>query len=185
MRTFIAVEISGEPREALLRYSQRLQTHDAKVRWVRPEQMHMTLKFLGEISEDQAAPISDALARIAEGAAPFEAEVRGLGGFPSLARPRVLWAGIEEGKQELVRLADQVEHEMRKLRFPKEKRGFTPHLTLGRVKSPKGLDPVCAKMQKDVGHCFGRFTVQEVVFFQSVLSPSGATYTVLGRHRLG
>jgi 2'-5' RNA ligase len=147
--------------------------------------MHLTLKFLGEIQESVVGTVRDALTGLATGNTPFQAELKGLGGFPNLRRPNVLWAGVTAGAAELVALAEQVEREMESLGFKREGRPFRPHLTLGRVKLDKDLGAVCAQMEKDAGQSFGVFFVTEMVLFQSVLSPSGANYTALGRFKLG
>jgi 2'-5' RNA ligase len=185
MRTFIAVEITGETATAMTEYLEHLRRHPAKVRWSRPDQMHLTLKFLGEIQESVAGTVSEALKALAAGSSPFQAELKGLGGFPNLKRPNVLWAGVTDGAAELVALAEQVEREMESLGFKREGRPFRPHLTLGRVKLNKDLGAVCAQMEKDAGRSFGVFPVGEMVLFKSVLSPSGADYTALGRFKLG
>ena len=184
MRTFIAVEITGSALEAVLRYEEQLRQFPAKVRWARPEQMHLTLKFLGEIEEAQAEAVAEALKDLTGENQAFEAELKGLGGFPNLRRPNILCAGVEAGRAELTRLADQVERALEGLGFKREKRPYSPHLTLGRVKSIKGLDPVCKKLEADGDRSFGAFSVGEIVFFKSVLSPSGAEYTALGRFEL-
>jgi len=184
MRTFIAVEVTGPALEAILRYQEQLRQFPAKVRWARPEQMHLTLKFLGEIEEPQAETVAEALKNLAGQNQAFEAELKGLGGFPDLRRPNVLWAGVQSGSEGLTRLADRVERAVKDLGFKKEKRPYRPHLTLGRVKSKEGLEPICKKMETDRDRSFGTFAVREIVLFKSVLSPSGAEYNALGRFEL-
>jgi 2'-5' RNA ligase len=182
MRTFVAVEIPDDLRSEVIAYQRRLQSFEARVRWVKPEQMHITLKFLGEIDQTQSDLLDELFQAVAEENAPFELELQGLGAFPNLRRPSILWAGITTGADALAGLAGQLEAAASELGFKKEKRGFNPHLTLGRVKSPKGLPPVVERIQKDESKLFGSFPVSEFVFIQSELKPTGAEYTRLNTY---
>ncbi|MDA0838373.1 MAG: RNA 2',3'-cyclic phosphodiesterase [Planctomycetota bacterium] len=184
MRTFVAVELPADLRTEVIAYQRRLQSFDAKVRWVKPAQMHITLKFLGEIDETQADLLHELFQVVEKETAPFEVEIQGLGAFPNLRRPSILWVGVTTGIDALAGLAGQVEATAAELGFKKEKRGFNPHLTLGRVKSPKGLPPVMERIQKDESLSFGSFQVSEFVFMQSELKPSGAEYRRLNTYNL-
>ncbi len=184
MRTFVAVEIPDDLRTEVIAYQKRLQSFDAKVRCTKPGQMHITLKFLGEIDQTQADLLDELFQSVAKATAPFEMALQGLGAFPNLRRPSILWAGVADGANSLTELARSVEAAAKELGFKKEKRGFNPHLTLGRVKSPKGLPPVVERIQKDESKSFGSFRVSEFVFMQSELNPSGAVYTRLNTYNL-
>jgi len=179
MRLFVALELSDAVRDAIRDLNGRLQRARADVRWVRPEGMHLTLKFIGEVSEEKLAPIKQALSA-PRSAKPVEMNFRGLGYFPNERRPRVLWAGIE-ASENLAEMAAQVEAALEPLGVERENRPFVPHLTLGRFKGSKRLD----LLQKEIAALpsteFGRIVTSEFFLFQSKLSPKGAEYTKLER----
>ena len=184
MRTFVAVEIPDALRTEMIAYQKRLQSFDARVRWVKPHQMHITLKFLGEIDQTQADLLDELFQSVAHEAEPFEVDVQGLGAFPNLRRPSILWSGITAGADALIGLAHSVDAAAGELGFKKEKRDFNPHLTLGRVKSLKGLPPLLERIKKDESKSFGSFRASEFVFMQSELKPTGAVYTRLNTYKL-
>lgn len=185
IRTFIAVDIAPEIVTRLLAVQQHLRQAEAAVSWVRPEGMHLTLKFLGNVDEARMPAIADALAAIARQHRPFSLRVAGTGAFPTLARPRVVWAGVAAGGDELRALAESIETALAALGFPRETRPFRPHLTLGRVKVPPAdrrlADGVAAHRDED----FGEMPVTALTLYRSDLSPQGARYTVLCEARLG
>jgi 2'-5' RNA ligase len=184
VRTFIALELSSEIKNELTRLVQKLAPLTRNVRWVRFEGMHLTLKFLGEISEAQAGGVTAVLEACCRGKSPISLSVMGTGWFPAGSRsPRVLWVGLEAGP-ELASLQSGIESALAREGFPPEGRDFRPHLTLGRVKSPQGLLPVLNEIEKAKSLEFGRMTVSQVTFFQSRLKPEGAEYSVLGRFPL-
>ena len=179
MRLFVALELSDAVRMTVRELLDRLQRARADVRWVRPEGMHLTLKFIGEVPEEKVAPIKRALAQAAS-AKPVAMAFRGLGYFPNERRPRVLWIGIE-ASENLAELAAQLEAALEPLGIARENRPFVPHLTLGRFKSAKRL----AQLQEEVAALpsteFGRIEAGEFFLFQSKLSPKGAEYSKLER----
>ncbi len=149
------------------------------LRWVAQENLHLTLKFLGSVDENSVTPMMHALENALGPIPCFLLGGKGIGVFPNIKRARVLWTGLEG--QGLLRLADAVETALEPLGFPREKRNFTPHLTLGRWRDP-GFQPEKLKEQLSIwrNHDFGRSRVNNVVLFQSVLMPQGAAYTSLG-----
>lgn len=151
------------------------------VKWVPAHQFHFTLKFLGEVEEAAAGRALEAVQRAAAGVGPFRAGLCGLGCFPNLAQPSVLWAGVTEGAEPLGRLAARVEQEMARAGFAPERRPFKPHLTLGRVREgafvPKAVLEGLAKAERQE---FGRFGVERLVLMKSELTPRGPIYTVYG-----
>ena len=184
MRAFSALELSPEIKDELARLTQRLAPLTRNVRWVRAEGMHLTLKFLGEISEAQAGRVAAALEAGCRGRSAIGLSVKGAGWFPAGSQsPRVLWVGLEAGS-ELALLQSGIESALAKEGFPPEDRAFHPHLTLGRVKSPQGLRPVLEELEKAKNFEFGRMTAAQVIFYQSRLRPEGAEYSVLGRFPL-
>lgn len=186
MRTFIAVDLDAGLKatvEALVDELGRVPD-SRSVRWVGAAGMHLTLKFLGEVAEEQAARISSVLETIVPRHRAFDLVLEGTGAFPPGRRsPRVLWVGIVPVPPLLV-LQEDIEGEMEKLGFSKEARRFHPHLTLGRVKFPTRLDLLIQAMEKHRGRKFGEMQVEKVTFFQSILRPSGAEYTSLKEFRL-
>jgi 2'-5' RNA ligase len=185
MRTFIAIDLDESLKRALETLAGELKPLARSVRWVGAAGMHLTLKFLGEISEADEARISSVLEETAPRHRVFSLALEGTGTFPPGRRePRVLWVGVVRVPP-LLALQEDVEKEMAKLGFEREKRPFQPHLTLGRVKSPSRLDPLVQELRKHQDQRFGEMSVQRFMFFQSTLQPSGAEYTVLKEFRLG
>lgn len=182
MRAFIGVEITDEVRAALSRAQQQLGRCPAKVKWVAPENIHVMLKFLGDIDEETAARVRAAMAE-ASGDGGFRFAVAGLGCFPPRGKPRVVWAGVSEGADAATRLQAKLERALRPLGFEKERR-FVPHLTIGRVKSPKGAEELLPMIEELGGETFGSCDAAEMVMFESTLTPRGAIYHELIRQKL-
>jgi 2'-5' RNA ligase len=183
MRLFIAVELAEAIRERLSAAQERLRRSGASVKWVKPELMHLTLKFLGEVEEPAIAGIEGAIAAAAEGVGPFDLTVAGLGAFPERGAPRVLWAGMRDNGS-LALLNRKLEEGLAVLGFPPEGRPFSPHLTIGRVNEPRGAGALRGVLDRQQAADFGSCRVEEIVLMLSVLSPAGPTYTALRRHRL-
>lgn len=163
---------------------ERLRSVAGGVAWVASGNLHLTLKFLGEVAEDRIGPVVDAVTSAASDALAFEAHVRGLGAFPSLMRPRVIWAGVTEGAAATVDLAGRVDEALAALGFAPYARPFSPHVTLGRVRQP-GRNPALADaLQGAAEREFGRLRVAGASLMRSELSPGGARYTELATVRL-
>jgi 2'-5' RNA ligase len=179
VRTFIAVEIAEEVRKRIAEFQEKLRQEPGRVSWSKPENIHLTLKFLGDVEETEIPKIVEAVERAVEGIAPFEVAVESSGGFPSLRRPRVLWIGCNDEDGRLKELAERVEQELAGLGYPRERRRFSPHLTIGRPKSPF-IEKISQRMEQTefVG---GTMPVREVVVMKSQLHPKGAIYTPLAR----
>ncbi len=185
-RLFLAINLPREIKDKLAHLQQELAHTRAQVRWVRPEGIHLTLKFFGEVPEEMI----DTLARLAQETVVQKAcgslrfRVKGLGTFPSLRRPRVIWVGLEGDLSKLLSLQQALEEAFAKLGFVPEDRPFVPHLTLGRVKSGKGLDQLVSIIKRYQAEPFAlpeEFEVSEIILYQSILKPSGAVYTPLRR----
>jgi len=185
VRAFIAIEFDDAIRRLLVQVQERLREAGCKVRWARAEQMHVTLKFLGEIDPATVEAVAEAMAHAAEAAAPFEVDVAGLGAFPPRGAPRVVWAGVEDPGGHIQRLQARLERRLERLGFERERRAFHPHLTLGRVKDRHGADRLRERIEGQPARRFGRQRIEELVLFQSELKPAGAVYTPLRRQRLG
>ncbi|OFV84982.1 MAG: 2'-5' RNA ligase [Acidobacteria bacterium RIFCSPHIGHO2_01_FULL_67_28] len=177
MRLFVALELTEGVRAALRELVARLEPAGADLRWVRPQGMHLTLKFIGETPEAKLPLLREALARV-RSPKPVEMEFHGLGYFPNERRPRVFWVGIE-ASDNLPALAAEVEAALEPLGIPRESRPFAPHLTLGRFKSANRLEGLQQEIARLPATQFGRVETSEFVLFQSRLSPHWAEYTRL------
>lgn len=146
------------------------------VSWVRPESIHLTLKFLGEIDDAKVRAVAAELKKAPSGIGPFKVELEGVGCFPNGRAPRVVWAGIRQNA-ELARLQKSVEERLSSIGFEPEDRPFTPHLTLCRIKSAADGRTLGKLISEAVPEAKAAFTVSSFAFIKSVLKPSGAEYT--------
>jgi 2'-5' RNA ligase len=177
MRLFVALDIPESVRAALAALLPRLRAACPNARWVRIEGLHVTLKFIGEVSPEKVGPITAAVAALPSRPA-IPMIFRGLGFFPNARRPRVLWAGIEADSK-LAALAAVVESALNPLGIAREERAFSPHLTLARFDTPRGLETLHAAIEKSPLLDLGNTTAREFHLYQSVLKPGGAEYTRL------
>ncbi|MBP8986078.1 MAG: RNA 2',3'-cyclic phosphodiesterase [Syntrophobacterales bacterium] len=179
VRSFLAIDLPEEVKAGLGRISDSLKRRVGGVRWTRPEGIHLTLKFFGDISGEEIARISMVAGSAAGVTAPFQLTVEGLGVFPGLKRPRVLWVGVGGRLDILARLQGGIESALEAQGFKKEGRGFKPHLTLGRFRSPgevSGIERVFAGRND---YRAGGFTAEGLTLFKSDLTPKGAVYSAL------
>jgi RNA 2',3'-cyclic 3'-phosphodiesterase len=185
-RTFVAVEISAAIRARAGELIAALRDTTADVKWVEPHNLHLTLKFLGEVPEREIAEVCAAIERGAAEVEPFEIEVRGAGAFPNVARPRTVWLGAGAGAEQMGRLHDCVEERLAKLGYREEHRRFQSHLTFGRVRgSGPGIAELGHLLQRYADFAAGRMTVGQATVFASTLTSSGPIYDVLGTAPLG
>lgn len=184
MRAFIAIELPNEVADALKDLQRRLGQSGLKARWVRAENIHLTLKFLGDIASHKLEAISGAMKSVADRCAPFTLSAAGLGVFPRLKKARVLWAGLSEGVAELIELQQDLDTALSTCGFEREKKAFRGHLTLARFR--KRVDPgkLQSSLQELGGIRIGQWTVTDLILFQSELRPSGAVYTRQVTHPL-
>ncbi len=181
MRTFIAIEINPELKDRLVHERERLrrQLAGARIRWVQPQGMHLTLKFLGEIEAGRVEAIAAQMELLAGRYAPFAIRLQSLGAFPNLRRPRVLWVGVQ-APPVLAALRADLERCLEGLGFVRERRPFHPHITLGRVRDSGG-DRVdwAAALAIGAQEPLGEQRVEALALFRSELRPTGAVYTCL------
>lgn len=177
MRTFIAIDLDPALKATLLELVGALKRKGADVRWVQPQGLHLTLKFLGEVGPAGLPAVAEAVRKAAAEKRSFPLVLQGTGTFPGGARPRVLWAGVRE-VPELMDLQRAVEEGLEKVGYPREARPFHPHLTLGRVNGPSRITEAVRELDKCRDTGFGEMTVQSVAMFESVLKPQGAEYRI-------
>jgi 2'-5' RNA ligase len=185
MRAFIAFELPPEIARLAADLQACLQRQGLKLRWVRPGNIHLTLRFLGEIPFEQSADMAQAMRMAAMGGGPIQLSAQGMGLFPGLRKPRVLWLGLGGQTALLAQAAARLEAQLTPLGIPREDRPFKAHLTLARIQT--ALD--ARLLQEAIAAC-GSFLPQaffaaEMVLFQSELRPQGSIYTPLARVVLG
>lgn len=185
IRSFLAIELPAAIFRRLQEVQKDLKLSSADVRWVHTEKIHLTLKFFGNIEEIKVDPIIQSIGDPVRKTPPFSLSVRGMGAFPNVRNPRVIWVGLVDGTGVLIPLQKDMDASFEKLGFPSEDRPFQPHLTLGRVKSNRGREDLIKSLEKHREEEFGDFAVERLVLFRSDLKPTGPIYTPLREVRLG
>jgi RNA 2',3'-cyclic 3'-phosphodiesterase len=175
IRSFVAVDLPSDLRESIAAVNKRLSRLRLDGRFSKPESIHLTLKFLGDIEESRVPEIREAIETSARGIEPFSVAVRSLGVFPHLARPRILWLGLEPS-QALNLLQRRVEESLARLGFEAEARPFKPHLTLIRLKSVRNTTELVQFLKLEESREVGTLPVDAVHLFQSILRPDCAEY---------
>jgi len=184
IRSFIAVEIADDIRARLAEAQDALRAAGGDVRWSKPENLHVTLKFLGEISEANVGAACTIVEQVATAHSAFGIQLAGLGAFPSARRPRVVFAELIDASQTLFEMARELDKAMAEIGVERERKPFRSHLTLGRVKSPRGLAELTQAMSQRAQTQFGSQTVSRIVLMRSDLKPSGAVYSRVGAGQL-
>jgi 2'-5' RNA ligase len=190
VRSFVAVEIEPEAQRALAQVADRLRRHlpAGSVRWVDPANIHLTLKFLGEIDNGDLLPIQQVLGPISAQAQPAIMTLTGVGAFPRPQRARVIWIGLDEPQDRLAQLQTAVEAGLAKLGFDRQARKFAPHLTLGRVRPELGVSDrqaLAEVLTRERADNLAVSSMRSLVLFRSDLRPSGAVYSPIERFELG
>lgn len=184
MRLFIALPLPDEVETLLGKLIADFRQKSGNVKWVPPENVHLTLKFLGDTDEQLVSKISREIDEVARQHGVIETVVDQVGGFPNLRRPRVIWVGISQNIEAASRIARQVDLAMRKLRFEKEKRPFKAHLTLGRVRQGRPVDELAEYIEKYTFEPVPLY-LDRLTLFKSTLTPKGAIYERLHEAMLG
>ena len=179
IRTFIAIELPDQVRSDIARLQRDLTSSGLKLRWVKPINIHLTLKFLGDVERDKIDDICDKLSSVAGKYRHFELQPRGLGCFPGIRNPRVFWAGVGGKLNILKALQVDLEKALVPLGFKAEKRPFRGHLTIGRIKNRLNPRKLADALQIHKDFSSDVFTVKQVTAFQSSLQPTGPVYTEL------
>lgn len=184
IRSFLAIEIDEKLCPKMEELQKKLREVQADVKWVSPKNVHLTLKFFGSITQEELEKAAQIIHPIASQRKPFLISISGLGCFPSRNRPRVIWLGINDGAKEVSLLQKEIEKRLLDAGFPAEERPFTPHLTMGRVRSGRGLSQLIHLIGVNEKFEIGMFGVDEIILFKSDLLPSGAVYTRLRTFQL-
>jgi 2'-5' RNA ligase len=184
-RIFAAIDISDEARNAVAEYMEELGSGVANFRtgWEKPEKLHLTLKFFGAVDDARIPQIGTVLDEISAAHMPFVAELAETGVFPNSRKPRVLWLGIQNDSGKIAKIGNEIETAASRLGFTSEKRPFSPHLTIARIREPeKGKRLAEAHLQGRFGPI--QFPVNELVLYESVLRSTGSIYRVVSRHAM-
>jgi len=190
IRSFVAVDLGALVKTRLAEIQRQLKssTPSGSVRWVQPDAVHLTLKFLGDVPAERVGEITSALTRACEPLSPLSFSVAGAGCFPDLRRPNVVWIGVEDSTRKLQALQLAVEKALNPLGFPPENRSFKPHLTLGRTQRSAPVADLRAVGERvaalQVG-ALGTVEAHEIILMRSDLSPGGSRYTPLAHVSLG
>lgn len=175
MRLFIATPISRQVETELANIIYQLKSVAGNVRWVKPENIHLTIKFLGETDKSLVEHLSQLIDETSRETNILDFKISKIGGFPNLIRPRALWAGLDGDHSELERLAGSLDQRVHKLGYDRETRKFSPHLTLGRVKKPQSL-PQLAHFIENYKIEAMPFQIDRLTLFKSTLTPRGPIY---------
>ena len=184
LRTFVAFELPSLVKERAAALQDALKARGLKLQWVKPNNLHLTLKFLGNTPEANVPEIVRCIHRTAEQQPPLEMTLQGMGVFPGIKRPRVLWVGFGGQMDRLAGLHRKLEDQLDKLGFEREKRRFKPHLTLARIKRAVDAGKLLESMTSVGDFPAERFTADKLVLYKSDLRPSGAEYSALASAKL-
>ncbi|MDD2752774.1 MAG: RNA 2',3'-cyclic phosphodiesterase [Candidatus Omnitrophica bacterium] len=187
MRTFVAIELPKEIKAEVSKLQDQLKKSGADVKWVTPENIHLTLKFLGDRDEKKVEQIKQILQEVAKENPAFEVSLDSLGTFPNANYPRVVWTGIAQGDTETKKIAQELEEKIAKIGIPKEDREFSSHITIGRVKSNLNREKLIQELSNAENYLAGKklkFSVDAITLFKSTLTPQGPLYEILKTENL-
>ena len=179
IRAFVAVNLDPGLREGLVQVQERLKATRADVGWVRPENLHLTLRFLGQVEEARLHAAAEAVAAATSGFGPFRFVLGGLGAFPTPRTARVVWIGVSHGAEKLASLQAKVEEGLESVGFPPEERAFSAHLTLGRVRGPGHREQLAVALTSMPAEPLGEMVLHRIELMKSDLNPGGPRYSVL------
>jgi len=184
LRLFIALPLTSEVRRKLQLLTESLAEMIGGVRWSRTENIHLTLKFLGDVEERRVGAIKQVLGKVAARHGPLKLEVGELGVFPGFRRPRVIWAGVRPEGEGLKLLVQDLERSLARLGFQEEKRDYTPHLTLGRVRARRSLPGLREILSSREAESLGRLRMDMILLLKSTLTREGPLYEIISREKL-
>ncbi|MBI4640071.1 MAG: RNA 2',3'-cyclic phosphodiesterase [Candidatus Tectomicrobia bacterium] len=184
IRSFIAINFPEEIISEILAIQAQLKRSQSSVRWVEGKNLHLTLKFLGEISEEQVETVKVAMGATLERISPFFIELGGVGAFPNLKRPRIIWVGIHDPSDQLSLLYRRLEERLDQIGFVPEEKRFTPHLTLGRVRDARNVESLEGLIHSLREAEVGRAKISHIYLMKSLLTPQGSLYSSLASFEL-
>lgn len=176
VRTFVCIEMPGDVRDRMEQLQVKLKQAGVEVSWVKPSNIHLTLKFLGDVPRPKIQGVCSAVERAARAFEPFEIEVSGTGCFPSMNSPRVLWVGLSQVPNELKQLQAVLEDGLAGEGFARDTRRFAPHLTIGRLRSQRHVTALVDRLRA-AGFEAVRFQATQIIVMRSDRKPTGAVYT--------
>jgi len=192
MRAFIAIELPKDIKAGLSKIQEELKAESLKIEppsisWVKPQNLHLTLKFLGDIPAEQLKEIKQIISETTKTISGFRLRLEAAGFFPNLQTARIIWVGANQPPPELKQLAQQLEARLVKSGMPQEERDFRPHITIGRIKNRLNsfdLEKILDKLEKNITGSNWEFNCGEITLFESTLGPGGPAYTVLDQCNL-
>lgn len=179
IRAFIAIEIPPEVIKKIAELQDHFKVLNLDAAWVKPANIHLTLKFLGEVDPKLLSQVKETILNSLSSTAKFSISLGAIGVFPNIKQPRILWVGVEDNHKQLEPLKTTIDKGLEPLGFEIDRKRFSPHLTLGRIKSPKGKDRLRKQVQSSQRLDAGAIEVSSVKLMQSQLTPRGSIYTVL------
>jgi len=183
IRTFIAIDINPAIRKALQQLQDDLKQCDCRIKWIQPDNIHLTLKFLGDVKLKKIDDVNQALEDLAQNIKPFETELTETGAFPSIDRPQILWAGLKDDQQQIADLAASLENKLGMIGFKKEQKKFSPHITIGRIRTPRNLKALSQELSGYSLPTGISQSIQEVILVKSTLTSTGPIYEKLKTFR--
>ncbi|MDD5108044.1 MAG: RNA 2',3'-cyclic phosphodiesterase [Candidatus Omnitrophica bacterium] len=187
MRAFIAIELPSGIKNAISKIQYKLKTTLPKISWVKPTNLHLTLKFLGEITSKKLSDINQIITETTQVNTSFKIKLETVGIFPNITKAHIIWIGTEDAPETLKQIIGQLETKLGQYGIAKEKRPFRTHITIGRLKSrivPSKLEKSLGNIKTDMVHENLEFVARGITLFQSTLSPSGPIYTALKKASL-
>lgn len=179
IRCFIAIPIAQEIKEELISLQEQLKKAEAQVKWVKPDSIHLTLKFMGNVPRNKIISVTKIIKEIAHKKEWFEISLDTLGAFPSIKKPRVIWVGLRDPQKRMKQLAQELDRRLFSIGLPKEEKEFVPHLTLGRVKKLDNRDKLVEIMSSLKVVFAGKMLVTKINLMKSQLTPAGPIYSVI------
>lgn len=184
IRAFIAIELSDQIKETIRNFQEQLKPLGCDVSWVKPENAHLTLKFLGDVKAKMVPSVTEALTNLCRDLRPFDTALTQPGVFPDLRHPRVVWVGLDDSDGNLTRLAGSLETALGNIGFKKEKRSFQAHITVGRIKSGKNIQRLSESLERYPLPAGITQNMRSICLYKSLLTSGGPIYSILASYSL-
>lgn len=184
IRTFIAIQMPADIRQKLAEIGEELKKSGADAKWVAEDNFHITLKFLGNVTAGRMTAVSQVVGSVVERTESFHLVLSGVGAFPRLSRPSVVWVGISDGSDRVASLAEKIDAELGRLGFEREERPFSGHVTIARIRTSKNLERLKEIIEGLREQHVGVFGVESVAIMKSELRRSGPIYTAINEYDL-